>query len=104
MCGGPLPLSAMFRRMMVVWLVGALGVVGGCSDDGDQGGGGSSSGGWLEQWPGEVSEVEGHQVKIDEDERVIYIEDCATARELTRSGGAYGPEDGEAGYGFVCDE
>jgi hypothetical protein len=93
----PLPFVAM-KRLTVVLLVVVLAA---CSSD-DEGGGGSSEG-WLGQWPGDSLEVDGHQVKVDEDERIVYVEDCGVARELTEPGGPYGPADGEAGYAYICE-
>lgn len=85
-----------------------LAVTSACSGDDDSGGGdaggGTSAEGWLEQWPGEATEVEGHQVKVDEAERMIYVQDCDVARELTATGGAYNPDDGENGYAYICDK
>lgn len=51
---------------------------------------------------------DGHTVWVDDEERMIYVEDCDTARQLT-SDGPYGAqprnEDGSGGangYGFIC--
>lgn len=66
---------------------------------------------FLDNWP-EIPggpDFEGHETRVDEDERVLYICDCDAAERATRSGGPYGPsprdpvtQESEAGYAHIC--
>lgn len=65
---------------------------------------------WLGQFEGltPAGEVDGQPVALDEDERTLYVEDCAVAERLTETGARYGPTprdangDSTPGYGSIC--
>lgn len=46
--------------------------------------------------------VDGAEVFVDEENRLVYVEDCDAADVLTSEGGAYGPSGTEAGYASIC--
>lgn len=89
-------------RARVGWLVPlVLGVVvAGCSDGGEP-----ELSDFLQQWESQTErapDYEGEPVLVDEEERIVYMDDCDLVDQATGSGGPYGPSEGEPGYASIC--
>ena len=86
-------------------LVLAALAVGACGDDdaGDAETPATTS--FIEQFDDDIDRVEiigTVEVGIDDDEQVVYLDDCELAEELTAAGGDFGPASETVGYAFVC--
>lgn len=102
------------RKLLAICGLGLVLVLGGCGGDDD--GGEMKTGSDLPEWMdrfGDVDverrEVEGVEVFVDEENRMIYTENCDDALRLSEEGQAFGPEPrnedgsgGRNGYGTGC--
>lgn len=84
--------------MRVRWLALLLLTILGCGGGGNPDTFITTTTVWLDKFPDipEGPELHGQPIRVDDDAELIYVEDCATAREATGEGGEY------EGYDFTC--
>ena len=90
------------RRWALVLVVLAVGA---CGDDDAGDAETPATTRFIEQFGDDIDRVETIgtvQVGIDDDERVVYLEDCELAEDLTAAGGDFGPASETTGYTVVC--
>ena len=78
---------------------------GACADDDGDDADEPASSAFLEQFADDIDRIEtigGVRVGIDDDEQVVYLDDCELAEELTAAGGEFGPASETVGYAVVC--
>jgi hypothetical protein len=99
-------------RRLIAAAVTLLLLAAGCGSDGPAGPSGEAEQPGYEIPEGaEKTTIEGVTVYVDEDERMIYTEDCDLAERITEEGEEYGPvprnddgSGGETGYGSICSD
>jgi hypothetical protein len=86
-------------------LVLAVLAVGACGDDDAGDAETPTTTSFIEQFGDDVDRVESIgtvDVGIDDDEQVVYLDDCELAEDLTAAGGDFGPASETTGYAVVC--